>query len=312
MQVIHISEPIDYSKIENQNIVLAMGFFDGVHQGHQAVLSEAKKQAVKSNLKLAVMTFDCYPKMFFKKIKPDDVNYLTTVEKRISLFEKYGADIVYIAHFDKNLAKLSPQDFVDKYMVGLHAKILVAGFDYTYGKREIANMQTLPQYAQNRFKVIEVSKKTMRNEKIGTTKIKRLLNEGKIEEINCLLGYKFNFDGEVVHGKARGRTLGFPTLNIKPFKQQCIPGIGVYAVKVKYDNRWYEGMASVSHNETFGDNPLTIEINVFDFDQMIYGEQVEIEWDKYLRAPIKFESVDELIEQLNEDKKVTKMYFENN
>ena len=123
------------------------------------------------------------------------------------------------------------------------------------------------------------------------------------------MGYRFSFPGKVVHGEARGRELGFPTLNIQPAKDQWIPGIGVYAVRVKVDGQWYQGMCSVSHNETFGDNPLTIEINLFDFNQMIYGQEVEVEWDQYLRAPVKFESVDQLIAQLKQDQIDTLEYF---
>ena len=309
MQVIEISEPLDLQRIPNEDVVLAMGFFDGVHRGHQAVIQRAKQIAVQRHLKLAIMTFDRFPKIYFRNIDPQTVKYVTPLKQRLNRFKQQGIEIAYVARFDEAMAKLAPQYFVDHFMVGLHAKVVVAGFDYTYGKPDVANMETLPQYAQGRFDVVTVDRQALNAEKIGTTQIKKALDQGKIEKVNQLLGYRFNFPGKVVHGEARGRELGFPTLNIQPANDQWIPGIGVYAVRVKVDGQWYQGMCSVSHNETFGDNPLTIEINLFDFNQMIYGKEVEVEWDQYLRAPVKFESVDQLIAQLKQDQIDTEEYF---
>ena len=309
MQVIEISEPLDLQKIPNKDVVLAMGFFDGVHRGHQAVIQRAKEIAAQRQLKLAIMTFDRFPKIYFRNIDPQAVKYVMPLKQRLNRFEQQGIEIAYVARFDVAMAKLAPQYFVDHFMVGLHAKVVVAGFDYTYGKPDVANMKTLPQYAQGRFDVVGVDRQALNAEKIGTTQIKKALDQGKIEKVNQLLGYRLNFPGKVVHGEARGRELGFPTLNIQPAKDQWIPGVGVYAVRVKVDGQWYQGMCSVSHNETFGDNPLTIEINLFDFSRMIYGQEVEVEWDQYLRAPVKFESVDQLIAQLKQDKINTQEYF---
>ena len=309
MQVIEISEPLDLQKIPDEDVVLAMGFFDGVHRGHQAVIQRAKEIAAQRHLKLAIMTFDRFPKIYFRNIDPQAVKYVTPLKQRLKRFEQQGIEIAYVARFDEAMAKLTPQYFVDHFMDDLHAKIVVAGFDYTYGKPDVANMETLPQFAQGRFDVVTVDRQVLNAEKIGTTQIKTALDQGKIEKVNQLLGYRFSFPGKVVHGEARGRELGFPTLNIQPAKDQWIPGIGVYAVRVKVDGQWYQGMCSVSHNETFGNNPLTIEINLFDFDRMVYGKEVEVEWDQYLRAPVKFESVDQLIAQLKQDKIDTQAYF---
>ena len=309
MQVIEVSEPLDLQKIPNEDVVLAMGFFDGVHRGHQAVIQRAKQIAAQRHLKLAIMTFDRFPKIYFRNIDPQAVKYVTPLKQRLKRFEQQGIEIAYVARFDEAMAKLAPQYFVDHFMADLHAKVVVAGFDYTYGKPDVANMETLPQFAQGRFDVVTVDRQVLNAEKIGTTQIKTALDHGDIQKVNQLLGYRFSFPGKVVHGEARGRELGFSTLNIQPAKDQWIPGIGVYAVRVKVDGQWYQGMCSVSHNETFGDNPLTIEINLFDFNQMIYGQEVEVEWDQYLRAPVKFESVDQLIAQLKQDKIDTLEYF---
>ena len=237
MQVIEISEPLDLQKIPNEDVVLAMGFFDGVHRGHQAVIQRAKEITAQRHLKLAIMTFDRFPKIYFRNIDPQTVRYVTPLKQRLKLFEQQGIDIAYVARFDEAMAKLSPQYFVDHFMADLHAKVVVAGFDYTYGKPDVANMETLPQFAQGRFDVVTVDRQVLNAEKIGTTQIKTALDHGDIQKVNQLLGYRFNFPGKVVHGEARGRELGFPTLNIQPADDQWIREIGVYAVRVKVDGQ---------------------------------------------------------------------------
>ena len=216
MQVIEISEPLDLQRIPDEDVVLAMGFFDGVHRGHQAVIQRAKEITAQRHLKLAIMTFDRFPKIYFRNIDPQTVRYVTPLKQRLKLFEQQGIDIAYVARFDEAMAKLSPQYFVDHFMADLHAKVVVAGFDYTYGKPDVANMETLPQFAQGRFDVVTVDRQVLNAEKIGTTQIKTALDHGDIQKVNQLLGYRFSFPGKVVHGEARGRELGFPTLNIQP------------------------------------------------------------------------------------------------
>ncbi len=243
-------------------IVLAMGFFDGVHRGHQAVIKRAREIAREKGLPLVVLTYDHAPGI------------------------------------------VSPQQFVDEYLVGFHAQTVVAGFDHTYGKEDIASMKLLPKYAAGRFEVVTVPKFTEdgSQEKVGSREIRKLIDAGNVEAANQALGYPYQTTGLVVHGLARGRTLGFPTINVEHPEEERIPGIGVYAVKVKLGKKWYDGMASVGHNITFGDaNQLTVEINLFDFQQMVYGEEVVIRWYQYLRGEEKFTGADALVAQMKQD-----------
>lgn len=312
MKIVKLKEPYDKNAIVDSPIVLALGFFDGVHRGHQEVIKRAIEKGKSLGVKVAVMTFDRHPKIIFQNIDGEKFKYLTMLDEKLEHFKNLGVDIAYVVKFDENLAYLSPQDFIDKYVVGLHAICVVAGQDYTYGKHDIANMDTISDFAKGRFEIITVDHLQRNNQKISSTQIRKDLDSGNVEAANLLLGYQYENHGTVEHGFKRGRKIGFPTLNVSIPKNERILGEGVYAVKVKIDkdNSWYEGMASIGHNETFGDDlEKTVEISLFNFDKSVYGEKVIVKWYKFLREMVKFDSVEELIDQLNKDKRDTEVFF---
>ena len=312
MKIVKLKEPYDKNAIVDSPIVLALGFFDGVHRGHQEVIKRAIEKGKSLGVKVAVMTFDRHPKIIFQNIDGEKFKYLTMLDEKLKHFKNLGVDIAYVVKFDENLAYLSPQDFIDKYVVGLHAICVVAGQDYTYGKHDIANMDTISDFAKGRFEIITVDHLQRNNQKISSTQIRKDLDSGNVEAANLLLGYQYENHGTVEHGFKRGRKIGFPTLNVSIPKNERILGEGVYAVKVKIDkdNSWYEGMTSIGHNETFGDDlEKTVEINLFNFDKSVYGEKVIVKWYKFLREMVKFDSVEELIDQLNKDKRDTEVFF---
>ncbi|MBB1123510.1 riboflavin biosynthesis protein RibF [Limosilactobacillus albertensis] len=303
MQVIKIHHPFDKKMIPAGPIVLAMGFFDGVHRGHQAVIARAREIAHEKGLPLAVLTYDHAPGVVYRQYK-GGFKYLSTVNRKLELLDKLGVDLVYLISFTSSFASLTPQQFVDQYLVSFHAQTVVAGFDHTYGEAEEASMVLLPKYAAGRFEVVTVPKFTEdgTQEKVGSREIRQLIDNGKVEAANGELGYTYQTTGLVVHGLARGRTLGFPTINVEHPQEERLPGIGVYAVTVKIGGKWYKGMASVGHNITFGDgNQLTVEIYLFDFQQMVYGEEVVVRWYKYLRGEKKFDGADALVAQMKRD-----------
>lgn len=313
MKVIHLHHPYDPKSIVNEDVVLALGFFDGVHRGHQAVIGKARQVANEKHLKLAVMTFSQHPAIVFQHIGPNGIHYLSPIPRKTELMAQNGVDILYLVEFTSHFAKLSPEDFIEQYILGLHAKAVVAGFDYTYGQKSDANMANLPKLAKDRFEVIQVEKRATGDEKISSSRIRKLLADSKVDETNELLGYPYQTDGIVVHGLARGRTLGYPTANVVNESHQIIPGIGIYAVQIEIYGRWYPAMASVGYNVTFKeDTGITVEINIFDFSEFIYGEQVKVRWYHYLRGEVKFGNAQGLIDQLHQDKVDTQAYFKNN
>ena len=274
MKIIKIRHPYQADQIPPEDVVLVLGFFDGVHLGHQRVINRGKEIAKKEGLKLALMTFNQHPSIVFKKINPSQV------------------------------------EFVDQYIVGLHAKYAVSGFDYTYGPKEIADVAHLPSYAKNRFEIITVPKEEDSGEKISSTRIRELLNAGEINEVTRLLGAAYEVEGVVVHGDARGRLLGFPTANIKVKSTVHLPKEGVYVSEIKVGETWYQAMGSIGHNDTFGDDrELPVELYILNFAQDIYGEHVKVRWHHFLRNQVKFPNVESLIEQLKADEKATADYF---
>ncbi|MEI5995396.1 riboflavin biosynthesis protein RibF [Candidatus Enterococcus mansonii] len=310
MQVIPIRHPYSAEQIPTDEVVMVLGFFDGVHKGHQKVIETGKKIAEKKGVKLAVMTFNQHPSIVFQKVLPEHMKYLNSLEQKEQLMEKQGVDILYVIEFTSAFAHLAPQEFVDQYIVGLNAVAAVSGFDYTYGPKEVADVAHLPGYANNRFEVITVNKEELDGEKISSTRIRELMEHGRMGEVTELLGYVYETEGTVVHGDARGRLLGFPTANIKVKSTVRLPRIGVYAVKIQVGNTWYVGMGSIGHNDTFGDGrELTVEVYILNFHQDIYGEQVTVRWNHYLRDQVKFDGADNLIIQLKQDEVDTAAYF---
>lgn len=310
MQIIKIHHPLDSSVVPAGSVVLAMGFFDGVHRGHQAVIRKAKEIARQKGLPLAVLTYDHLPKIVYRQYPVGGVHYLTPLPRKMELFEQLGVDRVYLTNLTSALSALSPQEFVDQYLAGFHAQVVVAGFDHTYGSdTSKANMAHLSEYAKGRFEVVTIDKQTLTdNHKVGSTKIRQLLDQGDVQQANEQLGYYYTTSGVVVHGFARGRTLGFPTANIAWPQLEWLPAVGVYAVQLRIGDQWYDGMASVGNNVTFGDNyAKTLEINLFDFHQEIYGENVKVRWVKHLRGEVKFNGADELVAQLKRDRQHAKL-----
>lgn len=311
MKIINIHHPYNENDIPGDKIVLAMGYFDGVHRGHQEVIRKAKKVADEKNLKLAVMSFNHHPSIVFKKMDPDTMQYLSTTERKAELLEQLGVDYFYVIGFTSAFASLPPQEFVDLYMCALHADTVVAGFDYTYGPRDIANMAQLPNYAKGRFDVVEVPELQESAEKISSTKIREALAAGNMEKANDYFGYTYQFGGLVMHGDARGRLLGFPTANIQTEKHTRLPKTGVYIVSIEVDGVWHRGTASIGHNITFEANrSKTVEVYILDFNKMIYGEHVNVRWHHYIRGEIKFNDIGALIEQLKKDEAETVVYFD--
>ncbi|GGI64612.1 riboflavin biosynthesis protein RibF [Enterococcus alcedinis] len=310
MQIIEIRHPYTENQIPAEPVVLVLGFFDGVHKGHQKVIQEGRKLADQKGIKLALMTFNQHPSIVFQKVPVDEMKYLTNLEQKSRLMAQFGVDYLYIVEFTSDFASLAPQAFVDQYIVGLHAKAVVAGFDYTYGKRDIADMPRLSIYAKERFEVVTVPRESLAGEKVSSTRIRKELDTGNMEEVTKLLGYDYTFGGTVVHGDARGRTLGFPTANIQIQRTTHLPTEGVYVTEIKVGDQWYPSMGSIGRNDTFEKNrPITVEVNILDFNQDVYGEKVEVRWLHFLRGQVAFSGVEGLIEQLNQDEKDTRDFF---
>jgi riboflavin kinase/FMN adenylyltransferase len=310
LETIHLDYPLNIN-YECPPTAIALGYFDGIHKGHQQVMNTALSIARESNMLSAVMTFHPHPNVVLGRFK-GPIRSITPMEQKQEIIERMGFDRLYLVSFTKELATLQPEEFIDQFLVALNVKHVVAGFDYTYGHMGKGTMETMPAYAKNRFEQTTVHKVALDGTKISSTLIRNYILDGRVNELRQYLGRFYEVKGTVVDGDKRGRQIGFPTANIEINGDYLLPPVGVYAVKVKVKSTWLEAVCNVGYKPTFKDDAQaepTIEAHIFNFDQDIYGEVVNVEWHKRLRSERKFNSVDELIAQINNDKEEAAEYF---
>lgn len=299
MNIKHIKVAEDI--FEPEETVLVLGYFDGLHLGHKALFDKAQAIAQKESLKIVTLTFTESPKLAFARFEPELLLHIAYPEKRFEKFADYGVDNLYLVDFTTAFSNITSDDFITNYIGRLNAKYIVVGFDYKFGHN-----RTNSDYLRRNFKgtVFTIEEISYENRKISSTWIRELIKEGNVAKVNQLLGYEFSTRGMVVHGDARGRTLGFPTANLAPIDRTYLPADGVYVTDVIVNGQRYRSMTSIGKNVTFGGTELRLEANIFDFDREIYGESIEIIWLQKIREMTKFEGIEDLVEQLRVDKEI--------
>ena len=281
MKVTQIHHPMDDSMTFPQPVALAMGFFDGIHLGHQRVIQTAIDRAKELGIQSAVLTYDHHPQVVYRQLDDHERRYLTLQPEKLALLEKMGVDQVFVVNYSYAFQEQSPEEFIHNYLLRFNARVVVAGFDHTYGEKKTATMDRLADYSQNAFEIITVGPVEQEQHKVSSTAIKAALDRGDVQAANQMLGRPFKTSGTVVHGEQVGRTIGYPTINVEHNPLQWLPTIGVYVVSVRIGDRWYPGMASIGKNVTFyADHPVTVEINLLDFHRNVYGEVVDVDWHK--------------------------------
>lgn len=297
MELINFEE---YLKKYNYPLVATIGSFDGIHLGHQELIKNTVLLSDKKNYKSAVITFNPHPQTVINKT--NHLNISTIVDK-FEMIEKFNVDFLIIIKFDEKFSKISKQDFVNEYLLKINTKEVILGEDFKFGYKGEGKAPEIALLSNNLIKVTIIDIIKLNNEKIGSTKIINLLSEGKIELVNSLLGYNYYFCGTVIKGQQIGRKIGFPTANIKNDDVKKMLKTGVYGVMVHFKNKAFLGMMNIGHNPTcnFTDD-LSIEINLFDVDENLYDQTLKIEIFCYIRDELKFKNVDELINQLTNDK----------
>lgn len=308
MEVIEVTHPIRQEQHIKEDIAIVLGFFDGLHRGHQALFDELDRVAEEKGLKKAIMTFDPHPSVVLNP-KQKRTTYLTPLEDKIEKLKEKDIDYCIVVNFSSKFADVSPEEFMREYLINNHAKVIIAGFDFTFGKYGKGNMSMIQEYLSD-VECITVGKQDINDEKISTTAIREALLTGQLDKANKSLGYRYQIKGTVVQGEKRGRTIGFPTANVEPSDDYVLPAKGVYAVSMKIgtSDKVYRGVCNVGVKPTFHDSlpQVVIEVNLFDFEENIYGERVIIDWHHYLRPELKFDGIDPLVAQMNQDKESAK------
>uniref|UniRef100_UPI004047F5B9 bifunctional riboflavin kinase/FAD synthetase n=1 Tax=Roseivirga sp. TaxID=1964215 RepID=UPI004047F5B9 len=288
---------------ELNNSVVTSGTFDGVHFGHQKILARLREAADEINGETVVITYWPHPRMVLKPWDPS-LKLLSTFPEKATLLEKYGVDHLVKIPFTQEFAQMSSEEYIRVILSErVHTKRLIIGYDHHFGKNREGNLQTLQEFAPKYdFEVEEIPRLDIDAIGVSSTKIRRALEIGDVKTANEYLGRPYSVSGMVVHGKQLGRTIGYPTANIQIKESyKLIPADGIYAVKVcnKYQKR--DGMLNIGHRPTVGGDDKTIEVHIFDFSDDIYDSEISIEFIDLIRKEEKFNSVEELKAQLQQD-----------
>ena len=286
-----------------KSTIITIGTFDGVHLGHQKILKKLNVEAENNRLESSVLTFFPHPRTV---LNPNSsLKLINTIEERISLFKKSKIDNLIVHPFTKEFSELDSEDYVKNILVDqLKAKIVLIGYDHKFGKNRTADINNLKEYGiKYNFEVIEIKAEEINDIAISSTKIRNSIEEGDIQLTNSYLGYEFSFFGKVVKGNSIGKTLGFPTANIKIGTDlKLIPKNGVYLISTIINQKIIFGMMNIGIKPTTNENTKSIEVNLFDFNQDLYEKNITIYIKQFLREEIKFDSLNELKLQIEKDK----------
>ncbi len=298
----NISGPFTYP-------VVALGNFDGVHVGHQILFKTAAEIASKKNGTSIAFTFEPHP---LKVIAPEKVPpLLTHFHKKMELIEACNIDSVICADFTRQFADQRPRDFSENILKGkIGAKEVVVGFDYAFGRGREGTIPYLKKMGEEfGFVVNVVDPFQLDGLTVSSSHVRELIEAGNMESARKFLGRHYSIVGPVISGHKTGQAIGFPTANIDTSKVQ-IPGTGVYAVRMIYQNNSFGAVANIGFNPTFHRDRLSVEVHIFDFNQVIYGKEVEVEFISRIRSEIEFESKDELVVQIKKDIETAKVLLE--
>lgn len=280
---------------------IALGSFDGLHLGHLSLIHKVHKEAEKNGGRSIVYTFKNHPRVLLNK--SDVPKLLMDNNGKAEVLEKCGVDILYFQDFNSEFMKMTPKEFIEFLINKFNAKGLVVGFNYKFGYKNIGNIKILKELQKKyKFKLFIMEPCEYNNEVISSTRIRKAIEYGKVHEAYDMLGHPFKLSGEVMHGRKIGRTIGFPTANLKYDKKFILPAIGVYYTNIKVNNIIYKGITSVGNNPTVAGKNLTIETYILDFEEDIYGENIEVFFIKKIRDEKKFNDIEQLKVQLAKDK----------
>lgn len=299
MQVHH---SIDLLPVFN-NAVVTIGTFDGVHLGHQQIIKALLNEVEKVNGESIIITFHPHPR---KIVQPDtSLQLINTLDEKIELLEKQGIDHLVVVPFSPAFASLSADDYIKEFLIQkFHPKVIVIGYDHHFGKGRKGNYQLLEKQKEIwGYNLIEIPKHLLNEADISSTKVRKALLKSDIHSANKLLGYDFFFEGKVVKGDQLGRELGYPTANMEYTDPDKIHlGEGVYAVEVLVAGSVKQGMLSIGKRPTLNDTIERVEVNIFDFNENLYGETIRVIVKSFLRPQIKYNDLNALKTQLHQDK----------
>ncbi|WP_143306960.1 bifunctional riboflavin kinase/FAD synthetase [Chitinophaga vietnamensis] len=290
---------------EFRNAIVTIGTFDGVHAGHRYILQQLEQAAAACGGETVIVTFDPHPREVLAP-KPGSIHLLTTLAEKITLLEQQGVDHLVVVPFTKAFSELSAQAYLEDFLVArFKPHTIIIGYDHRFGHNREGGLELL-EAEQERygFKLIEIPQQVVHDLTVSSTKIRKSLQEGQVRLATELLGYRYFLSGEVVHGDKMGRQLGYPTANLQlADTRKLIPAEGIYAVEVQLagHSSLLPAVMSIGTRPTFNGTDLRLEVHLFDFNEDIYGQQLTVFFEDYIRANQKFDNIDALIVQMDKD-----------
>lgn len=287
-----------------RNAVITIGTFDGVHLGHKQIIDNLKSEAVKAGGESVIITFHPHPRKVVSSVITG-VRLINTLPERIELLEKTGIDHLVIVPFTDYFASQEAEEYISDFLVArFKPHTIIIGYDHRFGKERAGDYKMMEEKAAvYNYRLKEIPEHILNTIKVSSTNIRNAILHSNVEEANNFLGYDFFFEGEVFHGDKIGRTIGYPTANLKSTDDEKISlGDGIYAVNATVEGKTYKGMMSIGFRPTVNGKLRVTEVNIFDFDKEIYGQIIRISVKKYLRSEVKFNGLEALKEQLHKDK----------
>lgn len=294
---------INYRDLPKLNpSVSCVGFFDGVHKGHKALMAKAISAANEKSCKSAVLTFDPDPWVIFHPERK--IEHITPMNEKIKIANSLGFDYFYILEFTKDFAALSIDEF-HKLVSNMNISMIICGFDFQYGNKNAGNIATLKK--QTLFDVVVVDSIDDKNGKISSTRIEQKIKDGFVLDANRMMGHCYTMEGQVEHGFGRGsKLLNIPTANLHLIREYVLPKVGVYSGMANINGILHPAMINIGMNPTFNNSNQTIEVHILDFDQDLYGKLLRIYFYDRIRSEMRFSGVDALKTQLQKDLIATK------
>ncbi|ETX08020.1 MAG: hypothetical protein ETSY2_07815 [Candidatus Entotheonella gemina] len=297
----HILDHLDaLSQAAYASPVLALGNFDGVHLGHQAIFHHVRSRVQAIQGTGMVFTFDPHP---LRVLRPEHAPpLLTTFEQKMRLIAVEGIEVGLRIPFTHVFAQQQPHDFIQEVLCRtIGARELVVGYDYRFGHQRAGTVEHLQEAADKYgYRVTVVEAISVAGQTVSSSNIRKLVRRGEVEDASRLLGRYYAIEGPVIEGFRRGRTIGFPTANVQSINE-IVPQTGVYAVRVAWRGAFVNGVANVGYNPTFGNEALSVEAHLFDFQADLYGETIRVEFVRKIRDERKFDSIDALVAQIKQD-----------
>lgn len=291
---------------------VTIGTYDGLHLAHRQVINKVIALSAEKGLRSFIVTFEPHPQEVLKNKTPD-IKLLTAIDEKLRLFEAAGIENVLVIEFTEEFSKTNAREFYEKYIAGgIGLSDLVIGYDHLFGRNREGSFETLKELGNEfGFETHRVEEIDVEGRPVSSTRIRHALAEGNIEEANRLLGYEYGFDGIVVEGDKVGRTIGYPTVNLKPVKEnKVMPREGIYCVRVIHNGREYFGMMYHGYRPTLSEGiKRALEVHIFDFSSNVYGDKITISFLTRLRDDKKFSGKEELIAQIDKDKEDSLRYI---